>query len=154
MARVTFKGNPVNTSGELPSVGATAPDFSLVSTELSDVKLSDYKGKNIVLNIFPSLDTGTCAASVRRFNKEAVALLNDNIENFRDGFNFDKDADCVTKRLCTYINDMPDVVWHDGYVSTYRKGINDGGGTASFGPLRPNSKRYFARKYEIKEIKK
>ena len=49
MARVTFKGNPVNTSGELPSVGATAPDFSLVSTELSDVKLSDYKGKNIVL---------------------------------------------------------------------------------------------------------
>lgn len=76
MARVTFKGNPVNTSGELPSVGATAPDFSLVSTELSDVKLSDYKGKNIVLNIFPSLDTGTCAASVRRFNKEAVALDN------------------------------------------------------------------------------
>ena len=76
MANVTFKGNPVNTVGELPPKGAAAPDFSLVSGQLSEVKLSDYKGKNVVLNIFPSLDTGTCAASVRRFNKEAAALNN------------------------------------------------------------------------------
>ncbi len=76
MANITFKGNPVHTTGELPAVGASAPDFSLVSSELSEVKLSDYKGKNVVLNIFPSLDTGTCAASVRRFNKEAAALDN------------------------------------------------------------------------------
>ena len=76
MANITFKGNPVQTTGELPAVGASAPDFSLVSSELSEVKLSDYKGKNVVLNIFPSLDTGTCAASVRRFNKEAAALDN------------------------------------------------------------------------------
>ncbi|HLW10882.1 MAG TPA: thiol peroxidase [Fermentimonas sp.] len=76
MANVTFKGNPVNTVGELPAKGAAAPDFSLVSGQLSEVKLSDYKGKNVVLNIFPSLDTGTCAASVRRFNKEAAALNN------------------------------------------------------------------------------
>jgi thiol peroxidase len=76
MAIITFKGNPVNTVGELPAIGAAAPDFSLVNGQLSEVKLSEYKGKNVVLNIFPSLDTGTCAASVRRFNKEATALDN------------------------------------------------------------------------------
>ena len=57
-------------------------------------------------------------------NKGAVKLLNDNIFNFVDGFNFDKDADCVTKRLSTYITDMPVCVWDDGYVSTYTHGIN------------------------------
>jgi thiol peroxidase len=76
MATVTFKGNPVNTIGELPAIGAAAPDFSLVNSKLAEVKLSDYKGKYVVLNIFPSLDTGTCAASVRRFNKEAASLNN------------------------------------------------------------------------------
>jgi len=76
MANITFKGNPVHTSGELPAKGTTAPDFSLVKGDLSEVKMSDYKGKNVVLNIFPSLDTGTCAASVRRFNKEAASLDN------------------------------------------------------------------------------
>lgn len=76
MANITFRGTPVNTSGNLPAVGATAPDFSLISSELAEVSLSDYKGKNVVLNIFPSLDTGVCAASVRRFNKEAAELDN------------------------------------------------------------------------------
>lgn len=76
MANITFKGNPVQTSGELPVKGASAPDFTLVNRDLSETKLSDFKGKNVVLNIFPSLDTGTCAASVRRFNKEAASLDN------------------------------------------------------------------------------
>ena len=76
MANITFKGNPVHTTGELPVKGASAPDFTLVKGDLSEVKLSDFKGKNVVLNIFPSLDTGTCAASVRRFNKEAASLSN------------------------------------------------------------------------------
>jgi thiol peroxidase len=76
MANITFKGNPVHTTGELPVKGASAPDFTLVKGDLSEVKLSDYKGKHVVLNIFPSLDTGTCAASVRRFNKEAASLSN------------------------------------------------------------------------------
>lgn len=62
--------------------------------------------------------------TVSGINKEAVALLNDDIENFEDGFNFDKDADCVTKKLCTYLTDMPVTVWEDGYVSTYKYGIN------------------------------
>ena len=76
MATITFKGNPVQTSGELPAKGASAPDFTLVKSDLTEVKLSDFKGKYVVLNIFPSLDTGTCAASVRRFNKEAASLDN------------------------------------------------------------------------------
>lgn len=76
MAKITFKGSPVNTSGQLPAVGTTAPDFTLVKADLSEVTLKDLKGKNIVLNIFPSLDTGVCAASVRRFNKEAANLSN------------------------------------------------------------------------------
>lgn len=76
MANITFRGNSVHTSGNLPAVGATAPDFTLVSGELAEVSLADYKGKNVVLNIFPSLDTGVCAASVRRFNKEAAGLNN------------------------------------------------------------------------------
>jgi thiol peroxidase len=76
MANITFKGNPVQTVGNLPAVGTVAPDFTLVSGELADVSLSDFRGKNVVLNIFPSLDTGVCAASVRRFNKEATGLNN------------------------------------------------------------------------------
>lgn len=76
MATITFKGDKVNTSGELPQKGASAPDFTLVKSDLSEVSLSDFKGKNVILNIFPSLDTGVCAASVRRFNKEATALDN------------------------------------------------------------------------------
>ena len=71
MAKITFKGSPVNTAGDLPRVGADAPEFSLVKTDLSEVSLSDFKGKRVVLNIFPSVDTGVCAASVRRFNAEA-----------------------------------------------------------------------------------
>lgn len=71
MAKITFKGNPVNTAGDLPRVGGEAPEFTLVKTDLSEVSLNDYKGKRVVLNIFPSVDTGVCAASVRRFNDEA-----------------------------------------------------------------------------------
>ncbi|NQY28713.1 MAG: thiol peroxidase [Flavobacteriaceae bacterium] len=70
MATVTLKGNKINTSGNLPKVGSQAPNFTLVKTDLSTARLSDYKGKAVVLNIFPSIDTGTCAQSVREFNKE------------------------------------------------------------------------------------
>ena len=76
MAEITLKGNPINTLGTLPEKGSKAPDFTLVKTDLSEAKLSDYKGQKVVLNIFPSLDTATCAASVRRFNKEASELEN------------------------------------------------------------------------------
>jgi len=74
MAKVTLGGNAVNTSGELPAKGAPAPDFRLTKTDLADVSLKDFAGKKLVLNIFPSVDTAVCAASVRRFNEAASDL--------------------------------------------------------------------------------
>lgn len=76
MATITLKGNAIQTIGNLPAKGTQAPDFELVKTDLSKASLKDYVGKRLVFNIFPSLDTGTCAASVRRFNKEASELKN------------------------------------------------------------------------------
>lgn len=76
MANITLKGNPINTIGELPAVGSTLKDFELVKNDLSKTSLKDFSGSKLVLNIFPSLDTGTCAASVRNFNKAAANLEN------------------------------------------------------------------------------
>ena len=76
MAHITLGGNPVHTTGELPENGAQAPDFNLVKGDLSTVSLADLKGSRLVLNIFPSVDTGTCAASVRKFNEKAAGLNN------------------------------------------------------------------------------
>jgi thiol peroxidase len=72
MATVTRKGVEIETIGSLPAVGADAPEFSLVKTDLSDCSLRDFTGKRLILNIFPSIDTPTCALSVRRFNAEAA----------------------------------------------------------------------------------
>lgn len=79
MAKITLKGNPINTNGELPAIGNMAKSFSLVANDLSVKTLDDFKGQNLVLNIFPSVDTGTCAASVRNFNKTAAELSNTNV---------------------------------------------------------------------------
>lgn len=81
MAKITFKGTPIHTSGELPAKGTQAPDFKLTGTDLRDVSLADFKGMRKVINVFPSIDTGVCAQSVREFNKRVaaspkVALLN------------------------------------------------------------------------------
>ena len=76
MSQVTFKGNPINTAAELPKVGSAARDFTVVKTDLSSISMSEFKGKKVVLNIFPSIDTPVCAASVRRFNEEAAKLNN------------------------------------------------------------------------------
>jgi thioredoxin-dependent peroxiredoxin len=76
MAQITFKGNPIHTAGSLPKVGAQAPDFKVVKSDLSLLSLGDFRGKKVILNIFPSLDTPVCAASVRRFNVEATKLPN------------------------------------------------------------------------------
>ena len=76
MATIAFKGNPIHTSGNLPANGSTAPDFKLATTSLSDVGLADFAGKRKILNVVPSLDTGVCAASARKFN-EAVSKLGD-----------------------------------------------------------------------------
>ncbi|TCD47309.1 thiol peroxidase [Chlorobium sp. N1] len=76
MATITLKGNTIHTSGSLPAVGSEAPFFCLVRTDLSEAGPADFAGKRMVLNIFPSLDTAVCAASVRRFNQEASSLDN------------------------------------------------------------------------------
>ena len=76
MAKITFKGTPLRTIGELPAKGSAAPDFALVKQDLSEAILADYKGMRLVLNIFPSIDTGVCATSVRKFNEKAAALKN------------------------------------------------------------------------------
>ena len=76
MANVTFKNESTSTSGELPAVGDQLPDFTLVGTDLAEFTPADFAGQRVVLNIFPSLDTGVCAASVREFNERATSLDN------------------------------------------------------------------------------
>jgi thiol peroxidase len=76
MANITLKGNAIATSGNLPSIGEKAKDFSMIGSDLAPKTLQDFSGHNLILNIFPSVDTGTCAASVRSFNKEAASLEN------------------------------------------------------------------------------
>jgi thiol peroxidase len=94
MATVTLGGNPVKTSGELPKTGTKAPDFKLVKTDLSLASLSDYAGTKLVLNIFPSVDTGTCAASVRAFNSKASGLENTKV------LCISRDLPFAQKRFC------------------------------------------------------
>lgn len=76
MVTTQFKGQPATTVGDIPAVGSKAPDFTLVGTDMSDISLGDYQGQAVLLNIFPSLDTGVCAASVRKFNERAANLEN------------------------------------------------------------------------------
>lgn len=94
MATITLKGNQVNTNGNLPNIGTKAPNFNLTNTDLSTSNLSDFTGKNLILNIFPSIDTGTCAASVRRFNQEASQLQNTKV------LCISRDLPFAQKRFC------------------------------------------------------
>jgi len=72
MAQITFKGTTVNTSGSLPAIGSAAPDFSLVNTDLSTVTLADFAGKKVIINVFPSVDTGVCALQLKAFNEKVA----------------------------------------------------------------------------------
>lgn len=94
MATVTLGGNAFHTSGELPAIGSQATDFELIQNDLSTCKLSDLKGKRLILNIFPSIDTGTCAASVRRFNQIAGSLINTQV------ICISRDLPFAQKRFC------------------------------------------------------
>jgi len=94
MAKITFKGNPIHSIGTLPAVGVKAPDFKLTKTDLSDVSLRDFAGKKVILNIFPSIDTGVCATSVRKFNTEAATLPNTVVVGVS------KDLPFAHKRFC------------------------------------------------------
>lgn len=76
MSTITLKGNPLETCGTLPATGAAAPGFTLVKTDLSEINRASFAGKRLVLNIFPSIDTPTCATSVRKFNQQASDMQN------------------------------------------------------------------------------
>ncbi|MDO5498187.1 MAG: thiol peroxidase [Propionibacteriaceae bacterium] len=81
MATTAFKGNPVQTVGDLPSQGTPAPDFSVTGADLAEIQLSELSGQRVVLNIFPSIDTGVCATSVRKFNELAAGYDNTTVLN-------------------------------------------------------------------------
>jgi thiol peroxidase len=94
MATVTLGGNPIHTNGELPKTGSKAPDFKLVNTDLSIASLADFAGSKVVLNIFPSIDTGTCATSVRTFNAKASTIANTKV------LCISRDLPFAQKRFC------------------------------------------------------
>lgn len=94
MAAITLGGNPIHTSGELPKKGIQAPNFTLVKSDLSIATLADYAGSKLVLNIFPSIDTGVCATSVRTFNQKAGELINTKV------LCISRDLPFAQKRFC------------------------------------------------------
>ncbi|MBE0638684.1 MAG: thiol peroxidase [Bacteroidales bacterium] len=126
MAKITLQGNPCSTVGNLPALGTKSPAFSLVKSDLSSLSLEDLKGKKVVLNIFPSLETGVCAASIRRFNAEAAKLKNTVVVCVS------KDLPFAHKRFCT-TEGIENVVT----ASNFRDGSfgNDYGVTILDGPF-------------------
>ena len=110
MASITLGGNPIHTSGELPKVGTKLCDFKLVKTDLSVATLGDFAGKKLVLNIFPSVDTGTCATSVRKFNESASNLKNTNVLCISRDLPFAQKRFCGAEGLDNVINlsDFPE----------------------------------------------
>lgn len=94
MADITFKGNPIHSIGSLPEVGSMIKDFALVNDKLEEKNRADYEGKNKIFNIFPSIDTGICAASARKFNEEAGTLENTVV------INVSKDLPFALGRFC------------------------------------------------------
>ena len=101
---VTLKGNPVDVAGNLPKVGSTAPNFTLVDKALADVTLETYAGKRKVLNIFPSVDTPTCAMSIRAFNKHAASLDNTVVLNISADLPFAQTRFCAAEGIENVVN--------------------------------------------------
>ena len=124
MAQITLKGTPVNTIGKLPEIGSQAKDFQLVKTDLSTSSLSDYKGTKLVLNIFPSVDTGTCAASVRKFNEKASSLENTKVLSISRDLPFAQNRFCGAEGLENVVNlsDFKDASFGNAYGLTITDG--------------------------------
>ncbi len=104
MSTVTLGGNPVHTNATLPAVGSVAPQFQLVGNDLADVSLQDFKGQRVILNIFPSIDTATCATSVRTFNKMANDLENTKVLCISRDLPFAQKRFCGSEGLENVIN--------------------------------------------------
>ncbi|WP_337059051.1 thiol peroxidase [Elizabethkingia meningoseptica] len=126
MANITLKGNAISTVGNLPSVGEQLKDFTLVSADLAEKTLADYKGKKVVLNIFPSIDTGVCAASARKFNQEASGLDNTGVVNVSKDLPFALGRFCAAEGL-NNVDTLSDFRGHFG---------SDYGVTLSDSPLQ------------------
>ncbi len=104
MATITLKGNPIHTIGELPPVGSTCPDFRLVAGDLSEATLASFGAKRKILNIVPSLDTGICQMSARRFNTEAGTLADTVIINISADLPFAQKRFCDAEKLSHVAN--------------------------------------------------
>ena len=104
MSQVTLKGNPIQINGSFPAAGSTAPAFSLVGADLSDVTLASFSGKRKVLNIFPSVDTPTCATSVRKFNTEASTLSNTVVLRISADLPFAQKRFCGAEGISNVVN--------------------------------------------------
>lgn len=128
MSQVTFKGTAVQTKGELPAVGTKAPDFALTAADLSTKKLSDFLGKRVVLNIFPSIDTGACANSVRTFNKEASGLQNTVVLCISKDLPFAQSRFCGAEGIENVItlSEFKDTKFSDSYGLTFVSGPLEG----------------------------
>lgn len=125
MAKITLASDPVTTAGELPAVGSQAPAFELVGTDLGAVTLDQFAGKRVVLNIFPSLDTGVCAASVRRFNELAAGLDNTVVVSVSKDLPFAQDRFCSNEGIDNVVS-----------TSAFRSSFGDDYGvTMTDGPL-------------------
>ncbi|GGH21946.1 thiol peroxidase [Sphingobacterium alkalisoli] len=128
MSQVKFKGSPVNTKGTLPQVGSNAPDFSLTSGDLSQKSLKDFSGKKVILNIFPSVDTGTCAASVRKFNEKASSLENTIVLCISKDLPFAQGRFCAAEGLenVVSLSEYKDANFSDAYGVKFIEGPLEG----------------------------
>ncbi len=124
MASITLGGTPTTTNGTLPEIGKSAPNFSLIGTDMNASTLADYKGSKVILNIFPSIDTGVCAASVRHFNEKASSLENTKVLCISRDLPFAQKRFCGAEGLDNVIN-LSDFV--DGsFGKDYGLEITDG----------------------------
>lgn len=123
MAEITLKGNTIHTSGELPKTGETAKEFTLVASDLTEKKLSDFRGSKVVLNIFPSIDTGICAASARKFNEEINGLENAFVLNISKDLPFALTRFCASEGLENVVN-LSD--FRGSFADDYGLKITDG----------------------------
>ncbi len=125
MTQVTFLSNPVNLSGDFIQPGAQAPDFSLVKSDLSEFRLSENRGKYILLNIFPSLDTGVCATSVRKFNKLASEIPNTLVLAISKDLPFAQGRFCTTEGIEKVIP-LSDYKYTSNFAKEYGVLMTDG----------------------------
>ena len=125
MTQITFQGNPVNLSGEFIQAGAQAPDFSLVKGDLSEFHLADNKDKYLLLNIFPSLDTGVCATSVRKFNKLAAEMPNTLVLAISKDLPFAQGRFCTTEGIENVVP-LSDYKYTSDFAKKYGVLMTDG----------------------------